>query len=127
MSDAFDAYLFPLSEGRAKNEKARIMLHTMKSGDCLLWNGEQKNGYGIFRIVIDGKRRKVRVHRYLFFLCNDCKPLEKSVHVSHRCHNKLCSQIHHLSYEEAAVNAQRQTCFHAQQCFSHWGFENCIL
>ncbi len=53
-------------------------------------------------------------------------------HMSHRCHNKICINVDHLSYEPASVNKSRDFCKMAKACSENHGFEgekyrNCIL
>lgn len=93
---------------------------------CQLWTGlTDRHGYGYYRFMSNKKRIKVHVHRLAYFLNHDCQPLCSSKHVSHLCHNKLCINNDHLSYESAANNNSRKECFLSKECIGHHGYKLC--
>ena len=100
--------------------------HTVHS--CVLWDGARdRYGYGIHYVVSDGKRIQLGVHRLAFFLVDPNRELNPILHVSHLCHNKLCINVKHLSYESSSVNNARQTCRMNGECTGHRGFKRCRL
>ena len=98
-------------------------------GLCCLWTGEtDRYGYGVHRVVVSGKRIKLKVHRLKYYLCDPGhSALQRNFHISHLCHNKLCINIEHLSYEPVTVNNSRKVCLTNGQCSGHRGFRECCL
>lgn len=48
--------------------------------------------------------------------------------LSHLCHNKLCLNIEHLSYEPSVINTQRNVCKDRNSCHQNHGvYHNCIM
>ena len=76
-----------------------------------VWQGNfDRNGYGIFRktVTVSSKKERISffVHRLAYYIHHGgTKHLNPSMHVLHCCHNKLCINIDHLSYEESPINA----------------------
>ena len=53
---------------------------------------------------------------------------EEGMDVSHLCHNTLCINAAHLSYEPHAVNMLRRSCLGAGTCLGHGhGYPLCML
>ena len=108
--------------------KENILEHSAVSNKCVTWTGNiDKYGYGYIRFTVDGRRLKVRAHRLQFFLADPIIPLHPAMHVSHLCHEKLCVNLAHLSYEPAGLNNSRQGCYLDQGCKHHHGFKDCIF
>lgn len=95
--------------------------------NCHIWKGDIADNYPSIRVMFRERRIRIRVHRLMFYLFNNAIPLDSKIHVSHLCHNKLCVNIEHLSYEQSVINAQRNSCFSAKKCFGHAGYKNCIV
>lgn len=112
-------------------EKIRSKLKEKSSlgcNDCNLWRGAtDRNGYGILRMTINRKRISFSVHRLAFYVFHkDERHLRPKFHVYHICHQKLCINIEHLSYEEAKVSSQRNRCRINNECSGHRGNKACI-
>lgn len=64
-----------------------------KGGDCWLWTGYAKNGYGIGARRLDGAARKIMAHRYSLMLSG----VEiDGFQVDHICHTRACVRPEHL-------------------------------
>lgn len=97
-------------------------------GECVVWTGPtDKYGYGIHRVIVGGKRLKLLVHRLAYFIEKSPIELSPCIHVSHLCHNKLCINLDHLSYESNSVNNARKVCQANGECTGHRGFRRCIF
>ena len=122
-------YDLPFSQERKDAIFQRIQFGSKPApNECTLWGGTKtKKGYGTISVTVDYKAFQLRVHRLVYFLCNNCKPLPPEMEVSHLCHQKLCTNFGHLSLEEGAVNCQRRTCLSEGRCFGHRKYKNCIL
>ena len=95
---------------------------------CTLWTGPiDRYGYGFHRMVHDGKRLRLHVHRLAYFLAYPTQKLSPKLHVSHLCHNKLCINVMHFSYETACVNNARKICRRSGECTGHRGYRRCAL
>ena len=107
--------------------KCKLQSKTKKDENCKLWTGAQRNGYGILEVRFRGNKIKLPVHRLTYFLENRCLPLQADMHVSHLCHNKLCCEILHLSFEPQKINNNRQICKSNGECSGHHGYQNCTF
>ena len=124
MSSVFDTPFTPAEQEFLKSKLFRYNI----IGTCHVWYGmTREHGYGVIRPTFRGKKQVFTVHRLQYFLSNNCHFTDKSYHVSHLCHNKLCLNIEHLSLEPAEVNIERNQCKRLQTCFGHNGFKNCVL
>ena len=114
------------------------LLHRLKTQfivnerGCHVWTGGAPNssGYGRMFYTDDGKKKQVFVHRAQYVLNHYGTfdvVLPPLLQISHKCHNKLCINIKHLSLEEAAVNMQRNTCIQFRSCTHHGQYGDCIL
>lgn len=101
--------------------------YTVDDRNCFIYRGEVMGGYPSLRVTFRGRRIRLRVHRLTFYLLNNAEPLNCSMHVSHLCHEKLCINIEHLSYEPNAINCQRNLCYEENKCFGHQGYKHCII
>ena len=103
---------------------------------CKLYGGQDlstcfdKNyAYTRIKYKIDMQSTRLPVHRHMYLLCNSLFPsqISPNYHVSHLCHNARCVQIHHLSYEDATINANRKVCKLNQHCTGHSDLPKCIF
>jgi hypothetical protein len=102
--------------------------HIFNPGLCHIWTGPQnKDDYGFVRVMFRGVRKNVCAYRLAYFLATDCRPLSEEFHVSHRCHNKLCVNVSHLSLELSNVNRKRDICRDDGECYGHRGHAMCIF
>lgn len=103
-------------------QKSRIV------GQCEIWSDQtDRDGYGILRITHQSKRLRLRVHRLAYFLLDPSQKLIPKYHVSHLCHNKLCMNVVHLSYEPAMINNARKVCRGSGECIGHRGYKRCAV
>ena len=93
---------------------------------CYIWKGASPKGYGVLSFSFRGKKFKLKAHRVVYYLGFN-QPLSPKMHVSHVCHNKLCVNIQHLSYEPQKINNNRQICAHEGICYGHYGFLDCKI
>ncbi|XP_078667899.1 uncharacterized protein LOC144909676 [Branchiostoma floridae x Branchiostoma belcheri] len=123
-------YLNPLTDdyGQFIRQKLLSKAAAVASG-CVLWTGHvSKEGYGTTKVKshFDDRRFTLSVHRLLFFI-HTKQRLTSAMHVSHLCHEKLCLNIEHLSYEPAVVNIQRARCVEDGRCCGHGNYKDCII
>jgi hypothetical protein len=105
--------------------------------ECKLWTGAIKKcgptkqlKYGVVGCKINGKWVTVAAHRLSY-------SLQYGVHldqlnregydISHLCHNSLCINPHHLSFEPHSVNNNRQRCKNKKECTFHENRPMCLL
>ncbi|KAI8494528.1 hypothetical protein Bbelb_277540 [Branchiostoma belcheri] len=109
-------YLNPVSESYGEYIKQKLLKKSaVAESGCVLWTGYvERDGYGTTKVKshFDGRRFTLTVHR---------------MHVSHICHQKLCLNVSHLSYEPPAVNLQRTSCVREGRCTGHGTYKECIL
>ena len=109
----------------------KVNFNKPDENDCVIWKlkSKTKNGYAIRSFVLRGHRyNNIRVHRLVYFLItSDDKLRYKNVHVSHKCHHKLCMNIDHMSLERARINNGRQNCKYSGGCSGHTRYGNCII
>ena len=108
--------------------KNSLHQHSHVIHQCRIWNGQRdSHGYGVYQVYFRGKWVKLQVHRIAYYLADPSRSLHRSIHVSHLCHNKLCINVSHLSYESQKMNNQRQICRAEGQCTGHRGKPKCKL
>lgn len=86
--------------------------------------------YGRLKITMpDGTKKTFLAHRLMYLLHSDHENLDPNMHVSHICHNSLCINIEHLSYEEPHINNSRKVCtnLHPPACQHHENKPDCIF
>lgn len=94
------------------------------NGQCIIWTGSCKKGYGQFRYrdprdsELAGHRTR-SVHRIALMLDIGNLDVPPAQQASHLCNNKLCVNIHHLVFEDNFTNNNRKTCFFNQKCTGH--------
>ena len=110
-----------------------IFLYTINHNNdlfsmCTLWNGPvNRDGYGFVTVTFRGCRKILTAHRLAYYISHSSHYLIPNMHVSHLCHNKLCVNLQHLSYESDSVNKKREICKHEGECKGHRGHRRCIL
>lgn len=99
----------------------RLHEQLVSEGDigCIVWTGYttgrlgQKYGRLRRRFPCDEKSRQYGVHQLALMIHMNILEFPKThikMHVSHLCHNKLCCNPEHLSYEPQSINNNRQNC-----------------
>lgn len=68
----------------------RFWSHVDKSGECWIWRGGTRNGYGHFWL----RPRGVRAHRFAYILMHG--PIPDEIKVLHSCDNRPCVRHDHL-------------------------------
>jgi len=100
---------------------------------CHMWMGcTCKDGYPRLRITavtLTGNKfsKMVSVPRLVCFLHGNGQMLNTRQQASHRCGERLCCNIDHLSLEPARINAQRKACHAQNNCNTHGTKPRCIL
>lgn len=76
------------------------------SGDgCHEWRGSvNQKGYGRMKIIVDGRRKYVAIHRYSLALHTGHMP-PSSVLALHSCDNPICTNPNHLRWGTVQDNA----------------------
>lgn len=125
-------YIYRLSKMASGQIVQRLNQYVGNEHGCHIWIGGKPNssGYGRLYFSVDGQKRQLYVHRAQFLLHHYGALdtiLPSHLQISHRCHHKLCINVHHLSLEEAAVNMQRMTCYEFKVCSHHGRYADCIL
>lgn len=104
------------------------------NGHCMLWTGSKRTWrgieYGKMCCKWQGKWKRFYVHR-LTLLFDRGWHLDdiagEGIDVSHLCHNNLCINPLHLSYEPHQTNRIRSACVAAGSCNGHFGYPACLL
>lgn len=73
------------------NLPKRLSNFTVSSNGCWLWNGKIEKGYG----KVTYKTFWIPVHRAIFMEVNKIT-LSRSIHIHHKCAEKLCVNPEHL-------------------------------
>lgn len=103
------------------------------NGQCRLWTGAaQRNKnvqYGVLNLKLGpGRWKRYYVHRLAYMAHYDTYNLEvEHRDCSHVCHNTLCINPEHISYEEHWINNNRQSCRNKGFCVGHGGLAACLL
>lgn len=109
--------------------RPKLLAHSVpaRNGQCMLWTGATSRSkganYGVIRCKFQGRSRRYYVHRLAFIFSGDwhIDDLEDGMDVGHLCHNPLCINSQHLSYEPHQVNRLRSACVKAGVCSGHFG------
>lgn len=125
MSHMYECMLTPLE---IQHFAHALDKRTRKTHFCHEWTGPvNKDGYGLYRPCFRGKQVKLTVHRFNFYIHN-IDIFTPDMHVSHLCHNKLCTRLSHLSLEPQSINNSRKTCALEGQCVGHGNpFPRCLF
>ena len=114
-------------------EELSYMLGTCRANalGCMLWQGGPDNtvsSYGRKRIKYPGypSSKTEYVHRVAYKLHHKTFELEKSLEVSHLCHNHRCINPSHLVLELHEINSSRLSCKVQQKC-THGHTPFCIF
>jgi DNA-binding transcriptional regulator YiaG len=92
--------------GRKKQTVAHLLTHTVKEGDCFVWQKcKDKDGYGVSSIA----GRKMPAHRAAYILSNPEESVEGKyiLHKNH-CHSRACINPEHLYAGTQKQNVQDQ-------------------
>ena len=125
MSTVFSNVLSPAEIDNFHKKLQKKSKHTC---NCIIWQGcQNKDGYGIIRPIFRGRRVTLTVHRLAYYIYKNNGFLSRKMHVSHLCHDKLCINTAHLSYETQKVNNARNHCYANARCRGHKSYPNCIF
>jgi hypothetical protein len=78
-------------------------------GECWVWTGNKRTGYGMIREDHDGKMRSA--HRLSWAWDNDAEYPDRNVIIRHKCDNKPCIRPDHLesgSYWDNSQDASKR-------------------
>lgn len=80
--------------------------HTERVGDCLEFlGGRGVDGYGRRNVMVNGKKVKVEVHRWVYCVKTEENYFDKSWVARHTCHNRGCINPEHILKGTRAENA----------------------
>ena len=86
-----------------------------RNGQCIIWTGCRKNGYGQFRFKdprLPSSDHKTRsVHRMALMVEIQNLDIPPILQASHLCNVKCCINTEHLSFEDNYTNNSRKLCF----------------
>lgn len=134
MSPHFDPSL--LSDNERNCIKDKILSRTdfqINPPHCLLWTMScSGSGYPQMKIgkVFESRfgSKPVNPAHILYAFKNDIAIDDGTKEISHLCHNKMCLNVDHLSYELKIINLQRKHCVSiGGACIGHTGYANCIF
>lgn len=66
-----------------------------KTRGCWLFHGTSSNGYGVVRIMENGKQKTIRAHRYSWEVAHGRRAPSRLM-VRHKCHTPACVNPRHL-------------------------------
>lgn len=103
-----------------------------KNGQCIIWKGSLKNGYGQFRFkdprTPDADHKTRTVHRMALMVKHRNLDVASKQQASHLCNNKTCINTEHLTFEDNFTNNGRKLCFFNRKCFGHGdGKPSCLV
>lgn len=81
-------------------ESERFWSKVDKSGECWIWTGGKRNGYGFFNV----RPTTIGAHRFAYIEANG--PVPEGLVIDHRCRVKLCVNPKHLQAVTIALNGQ---------------------
>lgn len=88
----------PIAESEIISLRHRLAARTQAEGDCEVWVGQRKAGYG--NIKVRGKNR--RTHRLTWEI--ERGPIPDGLGVLHQCDNRACRKLDHLFLGDAIIN-----------------------
>lgn len=81
---------------------SRVMSKVQQDGECLIWQGFTKQGYGL---IHKGDNKKVPVHRVVYEYHKGTIPEE--LEIDHLCSRRSCVNIKHLEAVTHVENMYR--------------------
>ena len=86
-----------------------------RNGQCIIWTGYRKNGYGQLRIKDSrspGSDHKTRcVHRMSLMVDIQNLDIPQILQASHMCNVKCCINTEFLIFDDNYTNNSRKLCF----------------
>ena len=99
-----------------------------ENSTCRLWTGRvDRYGYGVFTIRFRGRNYHLSAHKIMYFILSGYTIINRNLHVSHVCHNKLCVNFFHLSLESSQINHSRNKCKRNKHCHGHGTYVDCVF
>ena len=92
-------------------------LSVVNGGQCVLWTGGLKRGYGRITKKINGYKHDLFVHQVVWMATQS--PTQTSTNgkkISHLCHEKRCINRQHIVVEPMSVNNKRRECNRKKEC-----------
>lgn len=89
-----------------RSQVTKLLENTKEINGCLEWQGSVNSlGYGQKDLGkrVNGKRRRVRVHRHIMILLYGEASLKNKM-VCHKCNNRACINPEHLYIGDAKTN-----------------------
>lgn len=98
---------------------------------CLEWQKCTKQGYGVIRYSFLKRNNSkhsglTSPHKLIYMLAHDLRYIEPDRECSHRCGNRLCCEVDHITLESKSNNSQRTTC-HKRKVCSKEHYPECII
>ena len=109
-----------------------LLQKVVHHSDCHIYTGTVKwcrgAPYGWTDRTIKGTRYRRCAHQVALMVAWGMPQLPSDgQEVSHLCHNSLCVNPVHLSYEPHHVNNNRTLCMHENHCFGHGQYPACLI
>jgi hypothetical protein len=73
-----------------QTDAERFWSYVDRSGECWVWTGGKKNGYGNFSVTRDGRDRMVQAHRFAYEL--EIGPIPDGMTLDHLCHTAVADE-----------------------------------
>ena len=108
-------------------EKLQNKLILAQNGQCRIWTGtiRPSQDYGVINVRLPTAKtgwKTLYVHRLAFQFSKGWTldaMTDSEMVVSHLCHNTLCCNPAHLTWESQGVNCSRYTCVLVGECQKH--------